>query len=444
MKLLLLTAVGSAGLACLVFFALTIYINRPFNAAADNLSKLRKEAVAAGLPTTITQQHADNPVPNEANAANEMIHALVLLDKIEPRIVENSKNWTATFEHGTVEDRKQVLTEAKQTQPCINALYIAAQKPLVRFERDWELPSKISVSEYSKIKSAVSLLTASAFLDAQQGDIEHAIQNIEAAYRISNQLAGEAPLTALMTRERCLRISDFGVNFILDKVGKDPSVLERLSKIVAAGHPPIDVFWSAKTEFVFGYMFLNETARTTVSWNQAFEDIGLGSADRGIPSLSSKRAVSDGFEARFLEGYLSAKAAYDKSKSYLAFCAELDRQRVMATSNKDPSYIFLSLVTPHWNYTINVLNEGQCFHDLLVASIEVAKFKQRTGRLPKNLEEVGVFTPDIYGSGPLFYRIEGTRAVVYSLGKNGIDDGSPLGESSDDLRMAYPPYIPKR
>lgn len=444
LKLLGLIVGTMALIAGLAYYGLRTLADHPFKSAARSLPNLRKEAVAAGLPMTAQAHLSEKPIPAEQNAAPELSPILDRLREEKWASAGQFEKWASMLEHGSPEDKALVYAEVQKAQPLVDELCKASQKPFVRFERDWDLGAHLLFPEYAQIKGIVKLLLYHAYALAKQAKVDAALRELEAAYRISNQLAGEPVLIAMLSRVACLQLCDAWAGILLEPLSKHDGAMDRVAKITKDGDVPIDVAWSLKAEFMAGMTFLKEGRSSTQGWNKAFHDMDVGTPERSVPHLASNDVVGDGFEARFIEGFLSAKRVYDLSKDYSDFCMELDNQTRLAGDSKDPSYIFLALSTPVFSNVEYALKRREAYRVLFAAMLDVAKFQKRTGRLPKSLLEAENYTQDIFGTGPLLYRIEDGRAVIYSVGKNGRDDGGSLTVSTDDTRVTFPPLIRKR
>jgi hypothetical protein len=108
--------------------------------------------------------------------------------------------------------------------------------------------------------------------------------------------------------------------------------------------------------------------------------------------------------------------------------------------------VFIALALPSLTASFDAYATASAYRDALLVAIAADRHRLKTGRFPSQLSEL---TPDYLASvphdpfdgQPLRFRAEGNDILVYSIGRDGKDDGgqnSPAKSSEPDIVVRVP------
>lgn len=430
-----------------VYFGIRKLANNVYASVASQLPQAQKDAQSVGLPLSMEELFAERPISPEENAAPFYKEAISCMQKLGEVKKKELQKTESALSAGSKQEWEAGIANRQVfagTEAYFAAWKKAASKPKLRFDRNWKEGLNILFPEYSEIKSAVKLHCFRALQEAKAGQLDAALEYLRTAYAISRQLKDEPVLIGYLVHVACLAISDRGAVNILPEVLKAGKVGE-LKAIVQNGHIPVDPMYALRGDFVLEIESIHWFDKQKGSWNEVFNIFGGESGNTTenvlrpkVSPLADKNTVSLAFETRYLQLFTEAKKI--AKNDTFRFSEELDKLTAAASTKNDPTYLCAQFFMPVFVQSGDSINTSQVSKDLTLALIEVARFKAKHGRLPGSLSEAGVFAMDPYANGPLSYRIEDGQAIIYSYGRNKVDDGGVLGNSADTA-VSYPPYF---
>ncbi len=212
-KVLLWTAVPIGSLLLLALVVLLVYIRSNSARAEAALAGLR----AAGEPTTIAEI-VPPAVPRAENAAllyQEAFDAAVEAD--DPYCVLD--DFRVGRVRGTlpVEDRDRVERHLAANRKSIDLARRAARLRRCRFDLDWSRDMNMLLPHLAPMKELVSTLTLDARWRSRKGDVEGALESLEAAFACGEAFDSERLLICHLVRTACFRIGLGALRTILSE-----------------------------------------------------------------------------------------------------------------------------------------------------------------------------------------------------------------------------------
>ncbi|MFN3651843.1 MAG: hypothetical protein ACK47B_19900 [Armatimonadota bacterium] len=209
---------------------------------------------------------------------------------------------------------------------------------------------------------------------------------------------------------------------------------ERLDRVMAQFSRAPDMFREEKRSALTG---LAQVFSGKVALNPGAPTAGSSTESRGwflffYPKPLSYAAISSGFDR---------------------MAAEAEKPYVQRVPIEPPTEMFASLLMPVFQEAGLALTRGETSVALARGALALREFRQRRGRYPESLAELGQVTgvslaPDPFTGQPLRYRRTNGDYLLYSVGPDGVDDGGrPLAvrdtkkEARGDLLWGslYPP-----
>ncbi len=429
----------------LIYFGLRANARAQFDAAAKELPRLTAEAKSVGLPLTIQELLNERPVNDSENAAPEFLKACELLPDFARPHSFTPYSWAEELVIGKPEKKAQIQKDLAALKPFLNACRTVSAKR--RFRGDVPAGANIEQSLlHSRIKNAVQCLAAQAVLQAQEGDLDGSLRSLQTGFRVTNYLADCHGHLAMRPWMNCHgRLARAGL-LLLDRLPF--TYLQRLRTITENEYGTLDPIWSYKGECAISLSRLDWALHDPSEWHELFDLMSLASTDSGIACMIavhtvSKQDMAPGLKARFIEPYIKAMRAYNKTGSIESYCTEIDKTDAALTRMPDPSYLFARIAIPLHSSSLIYLRNDQWNREALLATIRAAEFRRANGRFPKTLSEAGIDLLDPFSGSVAGYRTDATHAYIYSVGRDKTDNGGIPGKS-DDIIFSYPAVIVKR
>ncbi len=193
--------------------------------------------------------------------------------------------------------------------------------------------------------------------------------------------------------------------------------------------------------------------RTMVGMLRKDEDLSSITTKLRIPITASPRSViADAYEARSLSFWRRVFAAVngtpdDPMATYVACKAVDDAEEAMETGTdrkKKPTYEWSELLSPFFAGAAEKVVRNEAQRRLRRTLVALLAYRHREGHFPAALALLSPAAPsDPYLRQPLHYRRTENGFVLYSVGKNLIDDGgnakpSKKGDLPPDIVTTFP------
>lgn len=337
------------------------------------------------------------------------------------------------------EDKAFIADKFKLISSGLDAVKRSVQGREVRIYVNWKAasPSSLTVFPYlSRIKGVVKMLSFRAMWHAQNGRIDEAVSDLEAAGRIGRTISSDpiivsylvfAASDSIVSRawENCLTALKGNEAFLKKTkgfMGKDYG-LPGYEMVAGEGLFKLETFESAgKPEFKG--LLTDEAGKETK-----------------LPNVSPE-ILRSAFTARTFESGIEIKKAFDKS-NFKDSDAILKSFSEKLSSSEDTTLYFekenFDLFRSANNIRFNAANRSK----IRMAMIDVLSFKNKNGRFPKSLAEAGVKNLDLITNEPFKYKTTANGVVIYSIGDDLTDNGgrTTVEAGQRDYAVVYP-FVP--
>lgn len=406
----------------------------------SELDKLR----ALGAIVDSAQIDAIPRIPESENALRPYLGAISQLQLIERSLKGDVTSIGSTggtlaqrILHGEATEAqiaaaKQVLNKEAD---ALRAFEDASRLPHLQFHRDYTLAFATLLPEYSQMKNAVRRLDLRAALEAKEGNWVAASEDLAASVRIANHIGEDLPFIAALVQASAMSDNFLVCQGILERYGKTPAAVNAVRAALAAARPPKPLRDWYKLEPLMGAQ-LKQVAEL---WERGDPRV-RGSGDINAPNyrLLLVPGLGSAIQARVLlsdrlqiEEAMATEGDFGGLKDRLSL---LDRDQ-----SRDIVGAAASSYTGFFANAAEVLGAMQAERRTLEAAIAALDVRQKTGGWPKNDRMVAV---DPLGRGrPLHIRMDGANYAVWSVGRNGLDDGgvnnhkATGGPDADDIAV---------
>lgn len=328
-----------------------------------------------------------------------------------------------------------------QLTHLFEALDRAVKLPKIDFHRRWEDGPALLFPEFADEKGCVSLLLLKAKSDSMSGNVGEALHWIDTAAKLS-ALAGQDPIIIGLLVQVGMRMQVCDVlGGLVRAHGGDPAVLKRARGILKDLGPVPDVRPAIRSEFVMGRLAVRMLANKRQSADMFGSDGG-----NGVTRLASLAVVRNVYELRYTEVYRQLYQALSQNpasivsmtKSFAAVDADMSKK-----VGKDWTYGLTELLAPVFGGLAGAIGDSEANRNVLLASLDLLEYKNKNGVFPaKLLGETGDWQ-DPFTEKPLIYRPTTNGFLLYSVARDGQDDGGRPrnrgnGDERYDIPFAYP------
>lgn len=427
-----LVAAGGVILVLVVFSVWRLRLNHDINARFASIH-------ARGLPTTGQEANDYYPsVPDSENAAVKMADAFAALANY-PDSRSNEISRIKFVSHTNVFSAEQRELLAGYCALNSNTLALAAeagQLPHGRYPMDLSWGANTLLPHLAKLRKLALLAEFHSALNP-----DASVRDITTILGMAGTLDAEPVVISKLVRGALLNIAGVSLERRLEQGNMEDSQLKTLAGLFAA---------STKTnQMVQG--LIGERAMMAYYFRMSVVDFQKLANNDDAPEVKSgpptpgRRSVFwavTGFFDRDLRFYLESMesnivlaATYPKNVAQITN-AEL---QIEQTSRRN-YYIFSSLLLP--SLTAGNFKEANnvAFMRSAQTALAVERFRLASGHLPQTLDELMPrFLPaipeDPYDGHPLRYHLLAKGYVVYSIGRDGVDNGGrerPAAAKSSD------------
>jgi len=451
--LLGIAAFSVAGLLLLVVaWAIWLHVEK------SRVAEIQAEMRAEGLPMTAADLEPA-PLAETDNAAPLLERAAELFKELKKREgwidavpapgTKGERNLTNFDEAKLARLRQQMAWP--ETQEALRLLREAATKPGARFHRDVTKGPAMELGPVTEFIVAARLLGVAAWLHARDGDVAGAAMDLEAASRLGG-LAGRSPV-----------LIDWLVAVALDSLA-----VSMTSGVVAELPPPalddpvwdrLSAFWGERERGMQAGLVHAFDGERVLAGGWIFERM-LGqpgafadlwkSASGGNDEMDKGAALSLAVYAHPWSPLLHADHA-----AYLQFMQDVRRSVEEgdvggnAAAGIPKSALFTRLAAPALDNIPLRSREIAAQLQLGQVGLALERWRAEHGSYPETLAALRLpesDTTDPFNGQPFLYRVEEDGVLLYSVGKNGKDDGGTTEKRGDLVwqvrRQAVKPEAP--
>ncbi|MBI5707341.1 MAG: hypothetical protein HZC36_10180 [Armatimonadetes bacterium] len=415
------------------------------DAAARDLPKEVAAARREGLPLTSEELFVKRPIDPNQNAgptlANESEAVRKVVTASTSRRVFGS---IATGKAGPSELKEAKLLLSK-VGPQIDAIVAAAKLPACDFGKDYGLGAKVLFPEFANLKNVVRVLVGRANIAARRGDWGAAERDLVASFRIADMAGREPCLIGALVQIALNAITHTGLRQILKERGGDSRAIamgERLSR--RAVH--VDFRAAFKGDFVLGLSTLRSIKNMReVELLAAPSERTDGSGPPGFYADGFVGRFKDAWQARYIQFHRRMLARMPRDpQDYLALEAVLKEETAREEAHNDLSYLMNKILIPTVDQAARAAARDLANEAVSEGYWRLLAYGKQHGSFPEKLGDLGSPPIDPFDGKPLKYRKQGKGFLLYSVDRDGKDDGGrkerPKGieGGTADLVADYP------
>lgn len=375
---------------------------------------------AAGAPVSVADLRNSLPVViGDANAAVPLQKAAQLASF--RGIARTSRlSWPHPSAPLPLDLKESLAKQVPMHQEALALLHQAVKRPHSRYPIDWTLPlpNNAPWQAFSPLQSVPDLLGCEALLHLENGNVQGAIESIQVLFDISRILSREPFLAAQVYRGQHLRTAVRAVERLLNHVPLDARQLEALAQqcqgAAAVTGPALERALAGERCFI-----IDEFRSPSVN-------LGMGPTGwlKVVMDIQAYTSVQLGIPEKGLLTHLALSEQF------------LNRARQVGSFSEavPPAQPLNPRGFESW-WEDNLRTQAETVAGLRAAEcgLQLERFLlEHPKALPERLEVlVPGFLPELpvdpFALGPLSYRRLERGYVIYSLGRDGVDQGGEDG-----------------
>jgi len=367
------------------------------------------------------------PIPAEENAAPlyEQVFALLVEEKLDaPSLAALAKNERQVQEY--LENNKDALAKLRE----------AVEKPKCRFDVDYSRGFEVLLPHLSNLRTCVRLLAWDALYKRRRGDLPGAVESCSTAWRVGSAVAEEPLLISYLVECALDAIAAGATRQVVEDADLSAELIGRLLGELKAREPQDGRLRTCmEMEKALGLDIFRRVIRDP----KAFGSVTLGS--RGATrSWSDRLIMSPLWRPVFMndrDAYGRTMSAFLKTLS-LPFPQRLDAYDLDAeVNNLSRHYVVTRMIAPGLSRVVVEDAAHRARVDTCRLGLALKLFKAKRGAYSKELNELAELGElrelrgegqaklpvDPFSGQPYRYVVKGDGFVVYSVGRNRVDDG---------------------
>lgn len=329
------------------------------------------------------------------------------------------------------------------SSPSVDEFAAMGSKDRIWLTKDWDLGPNVLFPEYADVKTGVKMLAARAEVRARFGDLDGAVADLKASYAISNSVGRNPNLIAMLVGVACRAISSRAVLYAAEARPDDEAWIDRLRLEVEMWRPKSDLNLAMQGEAYMGLAFYRNFRGRILPGSFDYEDMNYNPPNRLVRSGFPKGVMNRAMMVRHMEAHLEMQKIVNK---YEGDPVGMTRALDEFTASLESGPLKLSqfgnrILFPVYSQAGEAVAKDAMMPKIAAAVLWARGEKIRTGKYPqtgKRFEIVDFSTGEF-----VKVKIIGERIVVYSVGKDGVDQGGAnlfdSGVKGDDFGEAFPP-----
>lgn len=294
-----------------------------------------------------------------------------------------------------------------------------------RFDRDFDEGLAMLLPDVQGLRGCTRMLKLEARVAAHRGDADAAAQSIHAMFATCHAVQEDPLLISHLVR---VALAGIAIGELETAIGESVAFSDADLQLLREDIRSIDFKHSLERalmgERVIGLLTFRNPAQFA--------------ADEGIPfnmrTNNEDLALYLSTVAKYIE---ASRAPFPESLS-LADDATAHVTEVAGSSQLNKlRYVFTNMLLPAVNATFEASARGTGASQCGDVSLAIEQFHRKRGEIPGSLQEL---VPDFLGSvpvdpmdgQPLRYIINDDGYVLYSVGRNRVDDGGVMGDDRLD------------
>lgn len=303
----------------------------------------------------------------------------------------------------------------------------ARQGGLARYPTRFADSISMLLTHVQQLRSGVRLLALESTVEAHRGRPGAAVDAIATIFAAGRSLEQEPCIISQLVRVAIDGTARDRAVWLLSAADLDDAMLTRLDAELAACEYRRSAYCALVGERVMGI----EAFANPVKFGEegkVFAFLGLFNGDR------------DQIVYLQLMGELIAAAGKSSQAAELAAAkVETQLQQLAGSGGSKFTHPLTVMLMPALSAFLDAIRRNEAGRDVTRSAVAVERFRIAHGRLPETLDALApTFMKsapiDPHSGAPLNYRIDASEYVVYSLGKDGIDQNGksePPSEGDD-------------
>lgn len=207
---------------------------------------------------------------------------------------------------------------------------------------------------------------------------------------------------------------------------KSPDDIQKYVSFLSVKRPPYDTFHVLKSESYTGV-----TIFRNMKVFGDFKSLSTGGPS-GLPAMDPAKLVRSGmpkepdaraYMARHLEMWTDIlNQAQPVANDPVTMFDRAQKISDSIANNNADSYVFEKILSPIYSNLGDSVLTAQARWAVEQALAAVLLYKAQHGAYPKTLMDAGVAASDPFTGKPLLYRVSSSGVLVYSVGRDGIDN----------------------
>jgi hypothetical protein len=411
---------------------------------------------AAGVPVTVEAVSREYfSLPEAENGAGEFLKAFEVMKEVsllpEKRMLPRGVVTNVTK---LLDRNRAIYSEVHR----VNAeFYWAIEKATekykqARYDLDFSKRLEMPVPHLPKISAAYTVIELDAAIAAERGDADRLLRDIEMMLVLANSLQREPLILSAAVRTLGFRMALGITQVALQNQEVRDIGMERLRKTWSMEGTRKQMIAAVRFERAF---WKEGFRRPNSEWQKVFLSEQRNRSDEGwvmaLHTHSGARKIEELFfleRMRELEGLIQKGPARDEHEHLIEMKVDLEKERTRKESGfraiRNTKFLTFMLLPSiyddvqdvmHSEATIKVVQIGLL---LTQARDAGAKFPGNAAELSERLEEALMMDP--FTGTDLKYAVQENGARIYSVGKNGEDEGGvqSRGLKSDDIGFFVP------
>jgi hypothetical protein len=417
-----------------------------FGQAPSKLTAELRAAHADGLPTDVGEIRQATYAPDSQNAAPLLKLAFAELkeeQKNQSKDVLKIGGHSGGISKVTPAELDEIAPAISQETKFFEILRAAVSRPKLDFRRPWESGPAMLLPECAEEKSCVSQLILKAKVDAKSGKTLSALDALDTAAKLS-ALAGQEPLIigllieCSMKQMVCEELTE-----ILKAHASEPAVLDQCKLVLNDFGPQPDVRPAIRSEFVLGRISVNLLSKSTVNAS----DFGGGDSVTGVIRLARFGPIRTIFDLRYTQIYHNLyKRLSERPQSLVAMqkAFQETNDQMNQKSGKDWTYGLADILAPVFTGMAGAIGEAEAKRNLIRCAVDLFHAKLTVGHFPDKLLGNSGYWTDPLSEKPMKYHLTKDGFLIYSVGKDGVDDGgkprpkNATGGENYDIPFRFP------
>jgi hypothetical protein len=412
-----------------------------FPIVANRADAVVKDYRAAGLPWE--QGDLKTELPDEENGASEFLAA----------VGKDGKNFGTGIKDAEDAIRGQDWKKAKIALSSKSELTAALRRASLKkgfdFHRDWDQGARLYFPEFASVKSSVKMLSYEAQVYAREGNLEMALADVRAGYRLGTMASKEPSLIGMLVGIASHSIALNGALKIAAARKGDAAWVRRVREEIEGWQCEVDFRRAMDGEAYMGLSTIRNlkgnpvnSVRSLTGSGSSFED-GMNDDAHLVRTGLPKGMIKTAFAVRHMEAHLYfRKKIVESEGDFIQVSEELDHY---VKKFDDPplksSQLLNMIMFPVFQQAAVAASLDQFKLDASIGVLRAQEFKLKRGAAPKGFDDLGFEVIDPVMKTRSTYRVVGDEISIYSFGKNKVDDGGDKvkTKSGDDVTIFFPP-----